>query len=125
MRLTGETLMPITAHVGGVSVSIVADQSTLTVGELAPGTIFRIFAAPQGRGATNAAGRLFVKSASGVGINGRLLKDRYNGDVAPMAVALPMSADDERAFTPATQRLTADTPVEQTFGKLDININLG
>ena len=117
------TLMPVTTISGGVSVSIVADQSVLTVGELAPGTIFRMFTSDQGRGAHNAAGRLFVKAADGRSSNGKLLKSRFNGDVAPIAIALPMSADDERAFTPATQRLTEDTPVEKTFGKLTINVN--
>lgn len=115
--------MPITAFSGGVSVSIVADQSVLTVGELAPGTIFRMFTSDQGRGGHNAAGRLFVKAADGRGDNGKLLKNRFNGSVAPIAIALPMSADDSRAFTPATQRLTEDTPVEKTFGKFEFNAN--
>jgi len=113
--------MPVTAVAAGVSVSIVADKHTLNVEELAPGTIFSIFPTNQGRGAWNAAGRLFVRSATGVGTAGRLLKNRYNGDVVPIAIALPMSADDSRAFTPATQRLTPDTPVMDTFGLLIVN----
>ncbi len=114
--------MPVDVISGGVSVSIVADQTVLIVGDLAPGTMFRLFTTDQGRGAHNAAGRVFVKSAAGVGEAGRLLQDRYNGDTAPMAIALPMSADDSRGFTPATKRLTADTPVAKTLGILKINV---
>ena len=113
--------MPVIATRGGVSISIVADQLHLTVGELAPGTIFKIFPTDQGVGASNAAGRLFVRSSNGYGVRGKLLKDRYNGDNAPLAIVLPMSADDNRAWTPATQRLTADTPVMETFGKAQVN----
>ncbi len=114
--------MPVDVISGSVSVSIIADQTTLSVGDLAPGTMFRLFTTDQGRGAWNAAGRVFVKAGSGHGGNGKLLKNRYNGDVAPMAIALPMSADDSRAFTPATQRLTADSPVARTLGILKINV---
>lgn len=113
--------MPVTAINNGVSVSIAADQTTLTVGELAPGTIFRLFETEQGRGAHSASGRLFVKSGNGRGVNGKLLKRRYNGDEAPIAIALPMSADDSRAWTPATKVMTPDTPVLETFGVLTVN----
>lgn len=114
--------MPVDVISGGVSVSIIADQTTLSVGDLAPGTMFRLFTTNQGRGAWNAAGRVFVKAGNGHGSNDKLLKSRYNGDVAPMAIALPMSADDSRAFTPATTRLTADSPVAKTYGILAISV---
>ena len=113
--------MPVDVISGGVSVSVIVDQTALSVGDLAPGTMFRLFTTDQGRGAWNAAGRLFVKSGDGRSISGKLLKNRYNGDVAPMAIVLPVSADDPRAFTPATHRLTADTPVAKTYGMFDIN----
>lgn len=114
--------MPVDVISGSVSVSVIPDQTALTVGDLAPGTMFRLFTTDQGRGAWNATGRVFVKSGNGHGSNDKLLKSRYNGDVAPIAIALPMSADDSRAFTPATQRLTADSPVARTLGILKINV---
>lgn len=105
-----------------VQVSIVADRNTLVVADLAPGTIFKIFPTSQGRGAHSAAGRLFVKAGDGLGRRGKLLKSRYNGDEAPIAIVLPSGSNDRRAWTPATKRLTADTPVMATFGVLNINL---
>ena len=89
--------MPVDVISGSVSVSVIPDQTALTVGDLAPGTMFRLFTTDQGRGAWNAAGRGFVKSGNGQGSNGKLLKNRYHGDVDTMAMALPLQADDSRA----------------------------
>ena len=114
--------MPVSTIGGAASVfSVVADQTVLTVGELEACTIFKIFDTPQGVGTWNSAGRMYVKAGNGHGANDRLLKARYNGDIAPLAIVLPLSADDNRAFTPATQRLTADTRVMKTFGKFQFN----
>ena len=109
---------------GQAQAMITPDQTQLTVADLAPGTLFRIFAFQSNPAlGFSRDGRMFVKSAGGRGIGGKLLKDHYNGDVVPIAIVVPLNGQfSDRAWTPATDRLTPDTPVMETYGVLSVNL---
>ena len=104
--------MPIKAlaNAGAMaSAKIQPDQNVQTVGDLAPGTLFRASNSP----------RLFVRSGDGLGRNGLPLKDRI-GCPPIMAIVVPENRGDRRAWTPATERLAADTRVVSTHGVLSV-----
>jgi hypothetical protein len=90
---------------------VAADQNTLRVGDLAPGTLFRI--------TSSAKNRLFVRAGNGLGPNGFPLMDRI-GCPPIYAVVVPETKGDRRAWTPATERLNQDTRVASTHGILSV-----
>lgn len=78
----------------------------LRVGDLTPGTLFRIKA--------SAKNRLFVRSGDNVGPNGLRLLGAIDGVIA---VVVPEGPDDPRAWAPAA-RLTLENRVASTHGRL-------
>lgn len=108
-----------------VAVQVRGQNFYTLVGDLEPGTIFKLFpSAPNGDESLgySSTGRIFVKAGNGKGPNDQLLKDRYNGDQAPLAIVVPTGPGDNRAWTPCTHRITEDTPVMAVLGILNVEI---
>lgn len=96
-------------------------MKTLTVDDLAAGTLFKVN--------SQLSNRLFVKTGDGLStpsysrVGGKKLKGRTCEQPPVYAIIIP-TADrfDRRAFTPATNKINGSTPVVSTHGQLVVEM---
>lgn len=98
--------------------------STMTVGSLPVGTLFRV--------ANDLSERLFVKAGDGLSTasykDGRAGGKKIvgaNSKQPPFYAVIVPTANrfDRRAYTPASNKINANTPVVSTHGTLVIDLN--
>lgn len=92
---------------------------TLTVADLEPGTLFTVASKLSNRYFVRCGDGLSTKSYAANRVGGRKIKGSNSKQPPVFAVIVPTeSRFDRRAFTPASSKINASTPVVATHGNL-------